>query len=156
MDGHFSYAQCIIKNGQKLDPFAAHYEQRFKSAMPHTYLCKCMRFKLVMHVNICGSNISSTKPNCNLFIEERLMILKIYMIETSHSYTEDFKYMDPSIKKYFPLIFPKHWWNHYWVKGLNHFIDVNNLDFKTSTFILITKYTFPGFENILKVIRYKK
>ena len=29
MDGHFSYAQCILKKGQKSDPFAAHYDQRF-------------------------------------------------------------------------------------------------------------------------------
>ena len=31
----------------------------------------------------------------------------------------------------------------------------NTLDLKTSTVILITKYIFPSFENIRKVIRHK-
>ena len=76
MDGNFSDPLCLLKNGQKSDSFAAHFEQHFNTNMSRTYICKYMSFKLVKQINPIGAMKSFTKPNFNLCIEERLTILK--------------------------------------------------------------------------------
>ena len=75
MDGHFSNILCFIKNGEKSDSCAAHFEQYFKSTMEHTDLRKCMMFKVVNHINPIGAMKKIKKPNCNLCMEECLNIL---------------------------------------------------------------------------------
>ena len=52
MDGHLSNIPRIIKNGQKYDSFAAHFEQHIKFTTPRTDLSKCMTFKLVKQINL--------------------------------------------------------------------------------------------------------
>ena len=47
MNGILSDVQHLLKNGQKLDLFAAHYGQHFKYTMSHMDLCKCILFKVV-------------------------------------------------------------------------------------------------------------
>ena len=76
MDRHFSNIQSILKNGQKLDSFAAHFIYHFINTMSRTDLRKCMTFKVIMQLNPIGAMEIFTKPNCNLCIQERLMILK--------------------------------------------------------------------------------
>ena len=69
MGSHLSNVQCLLKKGIKLDSFADHYGQHFKSNMPCTNLHKRMSFKVVNHLNPIGSMKSFTKPNYNLCIE---------------------------------------------------------------------------------------
>ena len=76
MDGHFSNLLRILKNGQKLDSFAAHFEQHFKSTKSLTELHKFMAPKSVNQLNLIGAMENFTKANCNIFMEERLTILK--------------------------------------------------------------------------------
>ena len=76
MDGHFSNIQCLLKNGQKSDSFAAHFVQHFNSTTSRTYLHKCMTFKVIKQLNPIGPMKTFTKPNCNPCVQERLMILK--------------------------------------------------------------------------------
>ena len=75
-DDHFSDVRCLLKNIQKYDSFAAHFEQQFKYTIPHTELCKCMPFKVVKHLNSIGTMKQIVKPRCNRFTEEILTILK--------------------------------------------------------------------------------
>ena len=51
----------------------AHLEQHFNTTTSRTYLRKYMMFKLV---NPIGAMKKITKPNYNLYMEERLTILK--------------------------------------------------------------------------------
>ena len=51
MDGHLSDFLCLIKNGQKYDSFADHFEHNFNSTMSCTYLRKYMTFKVVKQLN---------------------------------------------------------------------------------------------------------
>ena len=53
-----------------------HLELHFKSTKSGTVLRKCMSFKLAKQINPFGAITLFTKPNNNLFIEERLTILK--------------------------------------------------------------------------------
>ena len=76
MDGHLSDFLCLLQNGQKSDLFAAHFEQHFNATKPHTYLSKYMTFKVLKQLNQIGTMKTFTKTNCNLFVEERLIILK--------------------------------------------------------------------------------
>ena len=76
MDGHFSDLLRLLKNGQKSDSFAAHFEQHFNTTMSRTDLRKHMTFKVVKQLSPIGAMKTFTKPNCNLCMEERLMILK--------------------------------------------------------------------------------
>ena len=55
MDGYFSYILRLLKNEQKSDSFAAHFEQNFKSNVSCTYLCKYMTFKVVKQINLIGA-----------------------------------------------------------------------------------------------------
>ena len=52
--GHFSDLLQLLKNGQKLDSFAAHFEQHFIATTSHTYLRKYMTFKLLNHITPLG------------------------------------------------------------------------------------------------------
>ena len=63
MDGHFSNVQRLLKNGQKSDSFAAHFEQQFKYTTSHTDLRKCMHFKVVNKLSLIGAMKYFTKPN---------------------------------------------------------------------------------------------
>ena len=55
MDGHFSDLLRLLKNGQKSDSFAAHFEQHYNSTTSRTDLRKIMRFKVVKHINPIGA-----------------------------------------------------------------------------------------------------
>ena len=77
MDGHFSDLQLLLKNGLKSDSFAAHFVQHFNSTPWRTELRKCMTFKVLKQLNLIGAMKKFTEPNCNLCMQERLMILKI-------------------------------------------------------------------------------
>ena len=55
MDGHFSNLQRVLKNGQTLDSFAAHFEQHFNTLTSRTYLRKYMTFKAVKEKNLIGA-----------------------------------------------------------------------------------------------------
>ena len=44
--------------------------------MSRTDLRKCMTFQVLNQINLIGALKKFTKSNCNLFIEERLTILK--------------------------------------------------------------------------------
>ena len=76
LDGHFSNLLRLLKNGQKLDSFAVYFEQYFNTTTPRTDLRKYMMFKVVKQVNQISAMKTSTKPNCNLCMQERLTILK--------------------------------------------------------------------------------
>ena len=69
MDGHFSDLLRLLKNVQKSDSFAAHFEQL-------TDLRKYMTLKVVKQLSRIGAMRTFTKPNCNLCMEERLTVLK--------------------------------------------------------------------------------
>ena len=66
----------VIKNGQKSDSFAAHFEQNFNTTSSRIDLRKYMTFKVVNQINPIGTMKKFTKPNCNLCTYERLTILK--------------------------------------------------------------------------------
>ena len=76
MDGHFSDLLRLLKNRQKSDSFAAHFEQHFNTTTSRTDLRKYMPCKVVKQLNPIGATKTFTKPNCNLCMEERLTILK--------------------------------------------------------------------------------
>ena len=69
MDGHFSDLLRLLKNVQKPESFAAHFEQL-------TDLSKYMTLKVVNQLNLIGAMRTFTKTHCNLCMEERLTILK--------------------------------------------------------------------------------
>ena len=75
MDFHFFDILCLLKNVQKSDSFAAHFEQDFKSTMSHIYLRKCTSFKLVKQINSIGTMKTFTKPNCNICV--KLVVLVV-------------------------------------------------------------------------------
>ena len=77
MDGHFSNLQRLLKNGQKSDSFAAHFVQHFNSTTERTELRKCMTFKVLKQLNTIGAMKTFTKPNCNLYMQDRLTTLKM-------------------------------------------------------------------------------
>ena len=76
MDGHFSNLLRLLKNGQKPDSFAAHFEQHFNTTTSRTYLRKYMTFKVVKQLNPIGAMKKFTKPNYNICMEEGLTIFK--------------------------------------------------------------------------------
>ena len=76
MDGYFSDILYLIKSGQKLDSFAALFEQNLNATTSRTDLRKYATFKAVNQINPIGAMKTCTKPNCNLCTEERLTILK--------------------------------------------------------------------------------
>ena len=76
MDAHSSNLQCLLKNRQKSDSFAAHFVQHFNTTKSRTDVHKYMTFKVVKQLNPIGTMKTFTKPNCNIFMQERLTILK--------------------------------------------------------------------------------
>ena len=76
MDGDLSDVQRLLKNGQKSESFAVHFEQHFKSTTSCTDLRKCMLFKVIRKLNLIGAMKTFKKPNYNLCMEEYLKILK--------------------------------------------------------------------------------
>ena len=76
MDGHFSNLLRLLKNGEKSDSFAAHYEQHCNTTTTRTDLRKYMTFKVVRQLIPIDAMKTFTKPNCNLCMEERITILK--------------------------------------------------------------------------------
>ena len=77
MDGHCSDLQRLLKNGQKSDSFAAHFVPHCNTTMSRTDIRKYMTSKVVNQLNLIGAMKTSTKPNCTLFMQERLTILKM-------------------------------------------------------------------------------
>ena len=75
-NGHFSNIPPLLKNGQNPDSFAAHFEQQFNSTTSCTGLHKYIEFKVLQKINPICAMKKFTKPNCNLCMEERLMIPK--------------------------------------------------------------------------------
>ena len=76
MDGHFSDLLCLLKNGQESDSFATHFEHNFNSTTSRADPRKYMTFKVVKQLNPIGAMNTSTKPNFNPCMEERLTTLK--------------------------------------------------------------------------------
>ena len=76
MDGHFSNFLRLLKNGQKLDSFDAHFKQHINGTTSRTDLRKYITFKVVKQLNQIGTMKTWTKPNCNLCMYERLTILE--------------------------------------------------------------------------------
>ena len=72
----FSNLLRLLKNGQKSDSFAAHFEQHFNTTTSRTNLRKYMTFKVAKQLNPIGVMKTFKKPNCDLCMEERLNILK--------------------------------------------------------------------------------
>ena len=83
MNGHISDILRLLKNGQNSNSFAAHSKQHFNSTMSFTGVHGYMTFKEVKQLNWIGTMKTFTRPNCNLFIWELLMILKIYVTNAS-------------------------------------------------------------------------
>ena len=75
-DGRFSDLLRLLKNGQKPDPLAAHFDQHFNATTSHTDLRKYMAFKVVKQINLIGAMKTFTKPSYNLCMKKRLTILK--------------------------------------------------------------------------------
>ena len=76
MDGHFSDLQRLHKNGQKSDSVAAHFLQHFNTTTARTDIRNYITFKVLKQVNPIGAMKTFTKPNCNLCMQECLIILK--------------------------------------------------------------------------------
>ena len=76
MDGHFSDLLRLLKNRNKSDSFAAHFEQHYNTTTSRIDLRKYIMFKVVKQINLIGAMKTFTKPNCNICMEERLTILK--------------------------------------------------------------------------------
>ena len=127
-----SFLRCpkYYQKQTKSDSFDDHYEQHFKPTTSHNGLHKCMYSKVVKHLNLIGEMKQSKKPNWNLYEEERLTIIKSYVIKMSHLWTKIRKYIGPTGTDNFISILPKHWWSHYWAKGIDCKMDLNPPDFK--------------------------
>ena len=76
IDGYFSDLQRLLKNGQKLDSFAAHFVKHFNNTTSRMDLRKHMMFKLINQLKPIDAMKTFTKPNCNLCMQEHLTILK--------------------------------------------------------------------------------
>ena len=76
MDGHFCDVQKLLKTGQKLDSFAAHYEQHLNSSRSRTTLCTCMMFEVDKQLNSIGEMKTFTKPNRDMCMDGRTTILR--------------------------------------------------------------------------------
>ena len=69
MDGHLSGLLRLLKNRQKPDSFADHFEHQFNTTTSHTDLCKYMTFKVIKQLKPIVTMKIFTKPNCNLCME---------------------------------------------------------------------------------------
>ena len=77
MNGNSSNVQWLLKNEKISDSFLVDYENHFKYTMSHNYLLMLTEVKLFRRTNTTGDIKASTKTNFNLFMEERLTIIKI-------------------------------------------------------------------------------
>ena len=68
---------------------AAHLKLHHNSTTSNTYLHSYMTLKVLDQLKPIGAKKIFTKPNCNLCIEELLMIKKA-ILQTRHSYEQDF------------------------------------------------------------------
>ena len=75
-DVHFSNLQRLLKNGHKSDSFAAHFVQHFNTTTAPTDIHKYIVQKVINQKNLIGAIKIFTKPNYNLCMQERLIILK--------------------------------------------------------------------------------
>ena len=75
-DGHLSDLLLLLMNGKKSDSFSAHFENHINFTTSRTDKRKYMTFKVVKQINLIDAMIFFMKPNCNLFMEERLSTLK--------------------------------------------------------------------------------
>ena len=71
MDNHFSDLQLLLKRGKKSDSLAAHFVEHFNATTSRTYLRKYTALRVANQINPTGSMKRFTKPNCNLFMDER-------------------------------------------------------------------------------------
>ena len=62
MDGHFSDILRLLKNVQKSDSFAAHFEQHFNTTTSRTDLRNYMTFKVVNQLNHIGAMKNLQNP----------------------------------------------------------------------------------------------
>ena len=76
MDGHLFNLQCLLKNGQKSDSFAAQFKQHFNTTTARTYIPKYMTFKVVKQLNLIGAMKKIMRTNFNICMDGRLTILK--------------------------------------------------------------------------------
>ena len=83
-DSYFFNVQRLLENGQKLDSFTAHFEQQFKPTTSRTDLREFMTLKVVNKISPIVVIKTFLKTNYNLCLEERLKILKSYVINASH------------------------------------------------------------------------
>ena len=99
MDGHFSNPLRLLKNGQKSDSFAAHFEQKFNTTKSLTYLHKHMAFKLVNQIK----QLVRWKHLRNLiatYIWRNVQLsLKSYVTNTSQLWTRIWIFMGPADTK---------------------------------------------------------
>ena len=76
LDGRFSDLQLFLKNRQKSDSFAADLVQQLNNTTSCKDLHKCMIFMEIKELNLIGAMKTFTKNICNLWMQERLTILK--------------------------------------------------------------------------------
>ena len=108
MDGHFYDLQRLLKNEQKPDSFADHFVHNFNTNTSRTDLCKYMMFIILKQLNPSVEMKKSTKPNCNICMEEHLTILK-KIRQMRHGYEQEFGDLwGLPAQNDFPLIFTKH------------------------------------------------
>ena len=107
MEVHFSDILCLLKNGQKSDSFADHFEQHFNATTSCTDLHKYMMFKLVNQINPIGAMKIFTKTNCNLCMDKLLTILRKLRDKyvTVMNNNLDILYIGPSGTKQLSVIF---------------------------------------------------
>ena len=69
MDSPFFNLLRLLKNGQKSDSFATHFEQHSDATTSLADLHNYMTFKVVNHLKPIGEIKTFTKPNFNLCME---------------------------------------------------------------------------------------
>ena len=76
MDSNLSDILRLLENRKKLDSFDAHYEQNYNATASHTDIRKYITFKVVKQKKTISAMKTFTTNNCNLCMEEHLMIRK--------------------------------------------------------------------------------
>ena len=109
MDGHPYDVQRLLKNGQKQKHFLPTiYGEHFQYTTSHTDLRKCEGLDTVNQLNPIGVIKLFTKPNCNLCMEERLIILKSIRDKNVTPMNKIRTYIGVTAQNNFPSILPKH------------------------------------------------
>ena len=76
MERYLSDLLCLLKNVLKSYSFDVYFENNFRTTTSCTDLRKYITFKVVKQLILIGAMIKFTKLNLNLFMEERLKVLK--------------------------------------------------------------------------------